>query len=256
VTRSPRGLTEQARADWAALARPTEVLAPFDPGATGGLPEPVRRWVRHAIAPATPLLTSAELELHGEIRLGRWRPFTAVQRLAPAGGFVWAATARVLGLPVTGFDRYTRGKGQLRWRLLNAVPVMTAGGPDISRSAAGRHAGELLIAAPAAALSPGITWRQLDTDRVAASVPVGDAVHEVTLTVAVDGSLTELVMTRWGDPDKQGFGEHIFGAALHGETHFGGFMIPREITAGWHYGTDRWPEGMFIRYVIDHARYR
>jgi hypothetical protein len=55
--------------------------------------------------------------MRGHIRLGGWRPFTAQQVLAPSG-FVWAATARVAGLPVTGFDRYSSGTGQMRWRLL------------------------------------------------------------------------------------------------------------------------------------------
>jgi hypothetical protein len=91
---------------------------------------PVRRW------------SSVQLTMRGHIRLGSsWRPFTAQQVLAPSG-FIWAATARVAGLPVTGFDRYSFGTGQMRWRLLGLVPVMTASGPDVTRSAAGRLAGE------------------------------------------------------------------------------------------------------------------
>jgi hypothetical protein len=90
---------------------------------------PVRRW------------SSVQLTMRGHIRLGSWRPFTA-----PTGPgalrFIWAATARVAGLPVTGFDRYSFGTGQMRWRLLGLVPVMTASGPDVTRSAAGRLAGE------------------------------------------------------------------------------------------------------------------
>src|SRR4051794_13952344 len=49
--RPPRGLTEQARADWAALARPTATPERFEPATTAALPEPVRRWLDHAIAP-------------------------------------------------------------------------------------------------------------------------------------------------------------------------------------------------------------
>ena len=49
----------------------------FDPAATMGLPEPAQRWLSHAIAPGTPLWQRAELSMHGQIKLGRWRPFTA-----------------------------------------------------------------------------------------------------------------------------------------------------------------------------------
>ena len=255
-TPTPRGLTAQARADWAALAQPTATPERFDPAITAALPEPVRRWLGHAIAPGTPLRTAAELQMHGEIRLGAWRRFTAVQRLTPGGGFVWVATAWLLGLPVTGFDRFTRGSGQMRWRLLGAVRVMAAEGADITRSAAGRHAGELLLAAPAAALDPDIRWTTVDPDRATAWVRVGTGEHEVTLSVAADGALTELRMTRWGSPGNEPFAAHAFGATMHDEATFDGFTVPRAITAGWHYGTDRWPEGQFIRYSVDDARYR
>jgi uncharacterized protein DUF6544 len=261
---TPRGLTDEVRADWAALARPTETPPNFEVAAADRLPEPARGWVTHAIAPGTPLRTSVELRMHGQIRLGAWRPFTAVQRLTVVAGFVWAATARLLLLPVTGFDRFTRGTGQMRWRLLDAIPVTSAVGDDVTsavgddvtRSAAGRHAGELLLAAPAAALSAEVAWRPVDGHRATARVHVGRDAHEVTLTIAADGALTELLLTRWGDPDKRGFGAHSFGASLEGEASFDGFTIPRDVTAGWHYGSERWPEGQFIRYTIHDARYR
>jgi hypothetical protein len=179
-----------------------------------------------------------------------------VQRLTPEGGFVWAATARLFGLPITGFDRFTRGSGQMRWRLLNAVAVMTADGEGITRSAAGRHAGELLLATPAAALDPGVRWTAVDAERATAMRRVGADEHEVTLTIAADGALTELRMTRWGSPDNEPFAAHTFGATMQDDALFDGFTIPRAITASWHFGTDRWPEGQFIRYTIDDAHHR
>src|SRR5512135_1367402 len=117
----------------------------FDPAMTTGLPEPARRWLSHAIAPGTPLWSSVELTMHGRIKLGRWRPFTARQVLSPPGGYTWAATARLAGLPVTGYDRLSCGAGEMRWRLLRLIPVLTAAGPDITRSAYGRMAGEIAL---------------------------------------------------------------------------------------------------------------
>ena len=254
MSRLPRGLTVAARADWAALGRSTPVRR-FHPADADDLPEPVRRWLAHAIAPGTALRTTVELHMHGEIRLGAWRPFTAVQRLAVGDGFVWAATARLLGVPVVGFDRYTREAGEMRWRVLGLVPVMSADGDDVTRSAAGRHAGELLLAAPAAGLDPRVRWRAVDANVAIARICVGRDSHEVRLGVGQDGRLTEIAMRRWGNPDGDGFGDHAFGASLDGEVCFGGFTIPRHVTAGWHYGTDRWTDGQFIRYTIDDARY-
>ena len=52
------------------------------------------------------------------------------------------------------------------------------------------------------------------------------------------------------------FRPHVFGAACHGEETFDGVTIPRRVSAGWHYGTDRWSDGEFIRWTIDDATYR
>jgi Family of unknown function (DUF6544) len=60
-----------------------------------------RRWLTRAIAPGIPLWPTVQLFMRGQIRLGQWRPFTACQVLAPPAGCIWAATARLAGLPVT-----------------------------------------------------------------------------------------------------------------------------------------------------------
>jgi hypothetical protein len=251
----PRWLTSEAANDWASLASAGSAPGSFTRAAVADLPEPVRRWLTHAVDEGTPLARSVRLRMHGEIFLGRWAGFSADQRLSIDGGFVWAATARPFGLPVRGFDRWTRGTGEMRWRLLGLLPVASAKGEDVTRSAAGRHAGELLVALPTAALSSEVRWRSLDADHAVASVAGAGGTHEVTVTVADDGTLTELVMRRWGPLGRGSYGELPFGATLHGEIDAGGMRVPRRITAGYHYGSDRWPEGQFIRWTVDGVRF-
>jgi hypothetical protein len=120
------------------LAQAAPPAGRFTADLVADLPEPARRWLTHAIAAGTPRWSSVGLSRRGQIRLDSWRPFTARQVFAPPHGFVWAATARIGGLPVTGFDRYSSGVGQMRWRLLGLFPVMSSAGPDVTRSAAGR----------------------------------------------------------------------------------------------------------------------
>lgn len=138
-------IERRVRREWDRLCAATSPPGTFDPTMVADLPEPARRWLTHAIAPGTPLWRSVELAMCGEIRLGAWRPFTATQVLAPPDGYIWAATARVFGLPVVGYDRLSSSTAEMRWRLLRVVPVMTARGADIVRSAAGRLAGECVL---------------------------------------------------------------------------------------------------------------
>jgi hypothetical protein len=131
--RGPRAV----RADWAAPAGPRGHPDRFDPGMVADLPEPARRWLLHALAPGTQLVSGTGLTMHGTIRLGAWRRFTARQVLRPPDGYIWAATAHVFGVPVTGYDRFSSGTATMRWRLLGVLPVVTADGADVARSAAG-----------------------------------------------------------------------------------------------------------------------
>ena len=105
-------------------------------------PAPARRWLAHAAALDAPPARVVVLRMTGHIKLGRWLPFRAVQVVAPPHGFVWVARAGWGPLSFTGFDRWGNDEGQMRWLLGGRVPLMTAAGPDITRSAAGRAAVE------------------------------------------------------------------------------------------------------------------
>jgi len=127
----------------------------FDPAELDGLPEPVRRHLVQAIAPGTPLYTSARLRMRGAIKVGRWLPFRARQVLSPHHGFVW--TARAAGL-VAGGDRYADGAGAMQWKLAGLVTVAAGAGPDVSGSAAGRAGAEGIWLPTALLPRFGVRW--------------------------------------------------------------------------------------------------
>ncbi len=248
-----RPVPRSVRADWDRLRGDGIPPERFDPSMVAGLPEPARRWLGHAIAPGTPLWPSVELTMRGEIRLGSWRPFTARQVLAPPDGFIWAATARDLGLPVSGFDRLTAASGQMRWRLGGLVPVLSATGPDVTRSAAGRLAGEMVLVPTTfrrARWAPGA-----DRDRTVVTWSIGGAEESAELQVAPDGRLLGVVMQRWGNPGGTPFGRYPFGVAVEAEETFTGVTIGSRLRAGWWWGTDRQAEGEFFRAEITGATF-
>jgi hypothetical protein len=254
VAEVPRRLPVALREDWAALTAPTQLPDVFDPAMVDDLPLPAQRWLRHAIAPGTPLRRAVTLRQHGRIRLGAWRRFEAVQALAPLDGFIWTVTAHLYGLPVYGFDRYSRGTGEMRHRLCDAVTVMTAGGPDIARSAAARHTSEI-IWVPAAALAPQVGWRASDDNTVTLLVPCDGRIYQPTLTVSPEGVLEKVTAPRWTNTGNTPWHEEPFTALLDGETTVNGYTIPAHTIAGWGYGTDRWTTGTFIKQTIDAATY-
>jgi hypothetical protein len=222
--------------------------AVFTDAELDGLPDPVCRYLRAAIAPGTPLAAAARFRMHGQIKLGRWLPFQAEELLAPHHGFHWAA--RAAGV-VGGFDRYADGQGQMRWRLLGLLPVMQADGPDLSRSAAGRVAGEAMWVPTALLPRFGVVWSAADDHHLTARWQLDT--HEVALDLVIDdqGRLRESVFQRWGDPDRTGiFDLHPCGGEVTAYASFGGVSVPGAGRAGWFYGTDRWMEGEFFRYQL------
>ena len=234
----------------------------FDPAELDGLPEPVRRHLGLAIAPGTPLATSARLRMRGSIKVGRWLPFRARQVLSPRDGFVWAGRAAWL---IAGSDRYLDGAGALEWKLAGLVTVARAEGADVARSAAGRAGAEGIWLPTALLPRFGVRWAAPATDaegsgeprggapvdRVTAAFTVGETPLELELRLDAAGRVVSLAFDRWGDPGGAGaFGWHRFGGQITGYASFGGLTVPSAGRLGWFWGTDRWAEGEFFRYRI------
>jgi hypothetical protein len=221
---------------------------PFGPVELDGLPDPVRLHLAAAIAPGTPLARTAQLQMQGTIRIGRWAPFRARELLAPLDGFVW--TARAAGV-VTGSDRYLQGTGVADWRLAGLLPVMHAAGRDVSRSAAGRAGGEGVWLPTALLPRYGVRWTAEGQDRITAHYSVRAVPLQLRLQLDEAGRVASFVFPRWGDPDRTGsWTWHPFGGEVTGHHSFGGVTIPSAGRIGWHFGTDRWPDGEFFRFRI------
>jgi Family of unknown function (DUF6920) len=144
-----------------------------------------------------------------------------------------------------------------RWRLFGRIPVMSASGPDIDRSAAGRVALDSLLV-PTAWLQEAVTWRTGDNDNtVVAEWHVGEQTRPGTLTVGPDGALRSLTMPRWAQPGGHPWGEYPCGGTFADETDFDGVKLNRTIRAGYFYGTDKWdsPAGEFFRAEITQASF-
>lgn len=212
--------------DWESLVPDHAPDQTFAPAMVSTLPQAAQRLLLHAIEPSVPLWRSVELQMRGQIRLGRWRRFTARQVLTPGVGFVWAATARFFGLPVSGYDRYSAGTGQMRWQVAGVVPVVTATGLDVTRSAAGRLAAEAMFVPTTFDLG---LWADGATPDVARHTwRVGDNEDAVDLHVAADGTLRAVTMQRWRAAQRR-----PFGVTMAAEHRFSGIAIPVRFTGWW-----------------------
>jgi hypothetical protein len=221
----------------------------FSDSELDGLPEPVCRYLRGAIAPGTPLVPSATLRMRGSIKLGnRWLRLRARELLTPNEGFVWKG--RIAGV-IVGSDRYEDHRGSMKWKLFGVVPVASGDGRDVSRSAAMRGGAEAMWVPTALLPRFGVSWTADDNTHLTARSNVDQIALEVHYTLDSGGRVRSVVFDRWGDPDDTGtWAMHPFGVEVSGYSTFGGVTIPNAGSAGWFYGTDRWPDGTFFRFEI------
>jgi hypothetical protein len=227
----------------------------FDPKMVSELPKPVARWLCHSIAPGTPLLTGVQVTMHGKIRIKAWLPFVADQIVGPTG-YIWAAHAGRFPIKFSGYDRYSATTGQMEWKLFGKIPLVTTDGHDVSRSAAGRLASEVIGLTPGGALGENVTWDAIDDDHQAmAAITIDGLVHNVTITVGDDGVLKSITLPRWSNPDQEIFRMHTFGVMCDGEFTTDGYTLPRYIRAGWWPDTPEWDKGEFFRAYLDQARF-
>lgn len=220
------------------------------------LPEPAQRYLQHAVAPGTPLTSAVWAKMGGEIKLNDWLPFRAEQVIVWERGFIWQASVKMFGLPVRGSDRLVDGQGAMRWKLLGLIPVMTADGPDITRSAAGRVAAES-VWLPSVLRGEHVSWSSLGSTQLTANFTAYGEPIELTLSVAENGRLESVSLPRWGNPDDSTYGYQTFGSFVDEERTFDGYTIPTRLRAGWYFGDDRFEsEGEFFRATITDVTYR
>jgi hypothetical protein len=233
----------------AGAAEPVADLAP--------LPEPARRFLSHAIAPEARPARAARVRMAGQIKLNDWLPFTAEQVIDWERGFIWQASVKMMGLlPIRGSDRLVDGQGSMRWRLLGLIPVMTADGPDIARSAAGRVAGESLWL-PSVLQRPDVTWRISEAGQPKATFEAFGEPIELTLNIDDDGRPLSLWLPRWGNPGGGDFGYATFGALFEDEGTFDGYTVPTKLRGGWHFDGEGFDsDGEFFRATITDIRYK
>ena len=223
----------------------------FTPAEVAGVDEPVRRYFTAAIAPGTPLARTARLRIDGTIRFGnRWIPYRAAELLAPLHGYQWPASV-AWGL-LRGSDMYVDGDATMEWKLLGLVPVVRADGPDVARSAAGRAAAEAVWVPTALLPRYGVRWHADSDDHLVADLPIGGQRVTVHVGIDPDAHVRSVHLDRWTDPDGTGdFGWYPFGFDATGTQAFAcGLTVPAQGVGGWFHGTDRWNEGLFMRYAI------
>jgi hypothetical protein len=139
----------------------------------------------------------------------------------------------------------------MEWKLARLFTVARGAGADVSRSAAGREAGEAFWLPTALLPRFGVEWMPAGAGQALARIPTSTETIEVRYELDQVGHVQSITFQRWGDPDNRGsFGFHGFGGAMTEHRTFDGVTIPTRGTVGWHFGEAAWTSGEFFRFEI------
>jgi hypothetical protein len=165
---------------------------------------------------------------------------TAHQTLSPPVGFRWDARIGRFGVRFVGADTYAHGRGRTWFRLWDRIPIVRAGGPDVSRSARGRLAIESIWCPASLLPQRGVTWEAIDVRTARATLTIDGEAIPLTVTVGPSGDLRSVKIDRWGNLTPDGHYAAIpFGADILAEHTFGGYTVPSDLTVSWWHETDR-----------------
>lgn len=205
------------------------------------IPEPVQRYLSHAMPDGAPLKSGALLAMEGRIRVGPWLSFDARQEFH-GRDFTWRARAGVGRFrPLRVTDRYAAGAGSTEGRAFGRLRFLHAAGEDTSRAAAGRAAVESIWVPQTLLPSAGVRWRADSDTAIIATMDVPPERPDVRFEIDPDtGALRSVSLLRWGDAGQDGFGYIPFGGTIHAERRFGELVLPSRVTVGWWFGTPRY----------------
>jgi hypothetical protein len=163
------------------------------------LPEPVRAYMRASGAVGQPQVSDFRATWRGRIRGGAtepWMEFRAEQvsvfeDQAPSRLFFMDATMK--HLPVDVFHRFVGDAATFRVRLLSAVTMVDAKGPEMNHSETVTLFNDLCILAPSRLIDPRITWEPVDAHHARARYTRGSETIAAELVFDDGGDLVDFV---------------------------------------------------------------
>ena len=225
---------------------PTGVVTEEDLAA---LPAPLAGYLRRTGAVGAPRVASFSATFHGRIRSGAdqaWMPFTGQQvntyGSAPRREFLLHASRS--GLPVTVLHVFEDGRATMRGRLLSAIPVMDASGPEMDRGETVTLFNDMVVLSPAALIDAPVTWTTLSASKVEGTFTLGSESVAATLTFDRNHDLVDFASDDRlrASSDALSFTRQTWSTPVSAYRQFGSRRVAAEAEALWHAPE---PEGQF-----------
>lgn len=201
------------------------------------LPEPVKNWLRNSGTigkePIQSTFLQQDLQMRMKPEQEKWIEAKASQYFTtdpPA--FNWFVNMNLNPLiPVAGRDKFTNGNGEMLIKMFSLIPIAHASANEKTNQATLQRYLAEIVWFPSAALSPYITWEEIDSNSATATMQYQGTEGSGTFHFDNDGNFKKFVAMRYKDVKDLQPTEWTVTALKNQE--FNGITIPSELAVYW-----------------------
>jgi len=208
------------------------------------LPEPVKTWLRNSGILEKPFISYGKITQIAEMQMkpeqDNWLTATAIQYTTidnPA--FIWSVDVKMNSLlNFQGRDKYDDGKGEMLIKMNSLINIVNERGEKLNEGTLQRYLGEM-VWFPSLALSPYITWEQIDENTATARMTYKGTSGSGTFYFNSNGEVTKFSALRYKgnetDAKRYNWEMNILGYKI-----FEGIKVPAKMTSTWKLDKKDW----------------
>ena len=209
------------------------------------LPEPIAKWLNNAGIMGKEAIHTVYLKQHAWMKMKpkqeQWSKATAEQYFTiKEPSFIWTVDMQIVPLvDVVGRDKFEDGKGAMLIKILSLIPVVnTQNSEKINTGTLQRYLGEI-VWFPSAALSPYITWEEIDAHSAKATMTWQGTTGEGIFYFDQAGNFKKYSAMRYmGGEEDAPLKEWVIEVNESKRMH--GINIPVKISATWKLDEGDW----------------
>lgn len=208
------------------------------------LPVPVKNWLQNSGAVGKPFISVGRVTQRAQLQMRpeqeNWMTANAIQySTIDYPGFIWTVDVTMNGLlKFQGRDKFEEGKGQMLIKLNSLFNIVNEQGEKLDEGSLQRYLGEM-VWFPSLAVSPFITWEQIDETTAKATMTHNGSKGSGTFYFNSGGDFIKFSALRFNgnEPDAKRY-EWVF-EVLDYKT-FEGIKVPSQMTATWKLENKDW----------------
>lgn len=220
------------------------------------LPEPVRYWLLNSGAIGKPFISIGKVTQKAEMKMKpeqeNWMSATAVQYTGiETPSFIWTVDMKMYSfLNFQGRDKFENGKGEMLIKLNSLLNVVNEKGNKLDEGTLQRYLGEM-VWFPSLALSPFISWEQLDSLTAKATMTYKGTSGSGTFYFNTDGDFIKFSTMRYMGNESVA-NRHEWILLVDEYKSFEGIKVPSRMSATWKLHSKDWT---WLKLEIDKIQY-